>query len=412
MFSTRIVKAALWGLVGALLVAYPVQADMFVVAGGGKSYKNVVVVAKSGSPYTSVQAALDAINGASDSNRHLIFVAPGTYDGRFTMEPYVDIAGSGPNVTILQAPGGTQSPINASYSPGSATCVGSDNAAIGNLTLKNTGGYAYGVAFYSYGTSPTLDRVRMEAAGATSHNYGLFFYGGVPNIKNSTSIVSDAGNVVNTAAFNMQSHATYQNCDLGAYYGTHAYGMVCLMGEVNLQNCRLLAKGATTANYGMKNSEIGADVLIRHSQIAANGTGTTAIQYGQYNTHGTSVKMFSSQVEARYGSETYGVYNTWFDIEFPPEAVFAYRCSIQAVSATSSNTGVFTEGRSGHVAKTYLNQCDIEGATNSVANGAYVDTYIGASWLNGPTDAGIDFATMTCAGCYGAGYSFGAGSCP
>ena len=163
----------------------------------------------------------------------------------------------------------------------------------------------------------------------------------------------------------------------------------------------------------MKNSALGADVLVRHCQIAANGDGApSSTQYGLYNTDGTHVKMFSGQVEARSGTAAYGVRNTWITDDAPIEAFFAYRCSIQATSATSNNTGVYTTGQSGHVAKAYLNQCDIEGATSSVANGAYVDTYIGASWLNGPTDAGIDFATMTCAGCYGAGYSFGAGSCP
>ena len=397
----RALVSLVCALAGIFFCTLPAEAQLYLVAGGGRNYQNVVVVAKSGSPYTSVQAALDAISGAGDSNRYLIYVAPGTYTGRFTMEPYVDIAGSGPNVTILQAPGG-------------ATCTAADNATLSDLTVKNTGGDTVGIALFSYGVSPTILRVRAEAAGAAGNNYGMYFYTGIPNIKDSTSLVSDAGAAINYAAMNVNSHATYQNCDLGAFYGTQAYGMSNSGGEVNLQNCRLLAESATTYNYGMKNMGLGADVLIRHCQIAANGDGApSSTQYGLYNINGTSVKMFSGQVEARNGSSTHGVTNESAGADDPVEAFFAYRCSIQATSGAVSNIGVYSTGDSSDKkAKAYLNQCDVEGATNSVANGAFVDTYLGASWLNGPTDAGTDFATMTCAGCYGASYNFGAGSCP
>ena len=72
--------------------------------------ENVVVVAKSGGDYTSVQDALDNIT-ASASNPYLIRVAPGVYTGTVDLESYVDIEGSGEGVTILRGLGGNTSPV-------------------------------------------------------------------------------------------------------------------------------------------------------------------------------------------------------------------------------------------------------------------------------------------------------------
>ena len=66
----------------------------------GTAYQNVVIVAKSGGDFTSIQAALDNITDAGSNNRYLVWVAPGTYTERVTMKPYVDIEGAGELVTL------------------------------------------------------------------------------------------------------------------------------------------------------------------------------------------------------------------------------------------------------------------------------------------------------------------------
>jgi pectin methylesterase-like acyl-CoA thioesterase len=73
--------------------------------GGNVSYKNLIVVAKSGAAFTSVQAALDSITDAAANNRYLVYVAPGEYAESVAMKSYVDIQGAGESVTRLVFPG-------------------------------------------------------------------------------------------------------------------------------------------------------------------------------------------------------------------------------------------------------------------------------------------------------------------
>ena len=71
------------------------DADLLDGQHGGafqQKYGNVVVVAKSGGDYTSIQAALTDITGVSDTNRYLVWVAPGIYTETVTMKQYVDLS--------------------------------------------------------------------------------------------------------------------------------------------------------------------------------------------------------------------------------------------------------------------------------------------------------------------------------
>ena len=404
MIDSKIVKVVLCVLAGALCCALPANANLFLVAGGGRHYKNVVVVAKSGSPYTTVQAALDSISDAADGNRYLVFVGPGTYTGRFSMEPYVDIAGSGPNATILQAPGGS------TLTADSATGFGADNATLSDLTVKNTGGASMAIAMLNSSAATALWRVRLEASGASS-NYGLCNAGGTPQIKECTIIAQGSGTSTNYGVLNSSSTPTFQNCDIGCYDGGYSYATWNEGGMVTYQNCRIGAEGASSVNQGMRNQGAGAEVKLYQTQVSANGT-SAAEQTGLMNTSGTHVKMYGCQVESRGGASAYGIFsNTYGGTQI--DKLYANRCSIRAQEASGSNIGVHSDGDTTPVVGIYLNQCDIEAATNTVVNLTHVATHLGACWLNGgATVAGTTEATMTCAGCYDENYTHSASTCP
>jgi hypothetical protein len=146
----------------------------------GPDYQNVIVVAKSGGDFTSVQAALDSIGDNSATNRYLVWVAPGTYTETVTMKPYVDIQGAGELATKITAAG--------SASPGTGTVVGADNAELRFLTVENTGGNTYAIAIYNHSASPRLTHLTAIASGIDEgHGYGVYNDASSPTMTNMTA---------------------------------------------------------------------------------------------------------------------------------------------------------------------------------------------------------------------------------
>ncbi len=81
-------------------------ADKVVVIplfGHGKPLKNIVTVAKANGKFTDPVAAVNSITDASYDNPYLVVIGPGVYTLTHTlvMKPWVDITGSGENVTRL-----------------------------------------------------------------------------------------------------------------------------------------------------------------------------------------------------------------------------------------------------------------------------------------------------------------------
>ncbi|MBC7237584.1 MAG: hypothetical protein H5T69_17215, partial [Chloroflexi bacterium] len=145
--------------------------------GKGTAYQNVVIVAKSGGDFTSIQAALDSITDAGETNRYLVWVAPGVYNERVKMIPYVDIQGSGELATKITYGGST--------SMDAGTVEGASDAELRFVMVENTGGASNAVAIYNYNASPRLVHITANAFGGTALNVGVY------NNENSSPYMSD-----------------------------------------------------------------------------------------------------------------------------------------------------------------------------------------------------------------------------
>lgn len=68
----------------------------------GSHYAQVVVVAKSGGDFTTIQAAIDSITDALSTKRYLVWVMPGNYAEQVTMKSWVDVRGASKHTTQIE----------------------------------------------------------------------------------------------------------------------------------------------------------------------------------------------------------------------------------------------------------------------------------------------------------------------
>ena len=127
-----------------------------------KELKNVVTVSAKGGDFTDPVAAVNSITDATETNPYLVLIGPGVYTliQPLLMKPYVTIAGSGRDATILTGA------ISSGTLDSTSTLVsGADNATLSNLTIKNTGGNTFSIALYNNDSSPVIENVVAQASG-------------------------------------------------------------------------------------------------------------------------------------------------------------------------------------------------------------------------------------------------------
>ena len=223
------------------------DADLLDGQHGGafqQKYGNVVVVAKSGGDYTSIQAALTDITGVSDTNRYLVWVAPGIYTETVTMKQYVDIEGAGELLTTISSGGAA------------GTVTGANNAELRFLTVRNTGGVSAAVAIFNNFASPWLTHVTATASGGTN-SYGVYNAASSPTIQNSTVRASGGTN----------SYGIYNSASGGLH-------------TVKVNNCQVTGSTNTIRNDTEFTVRIGASQL-DGGAVTGGGTVTCAGIYDE-----------------------------------------------------------------------------------------------------------------------------------
>jgi hypothetical protein len=215
--------------------------DGFYVIAAGKRAKRTVLVSPRNTQTESGTAllnALDKITGASESNPYLVIIEPGVYDigeNALQMKSYVDIQGSGENVTKIKG-----------NIEGNTTGVveGADNAELRYLTVENVGGGTDAVAICNVGVSPRLSNVTVTASGST-YNTGIY----------------------NSGFSGIMTHITAK-----ASGGTNSYGIRNYdSSSATMNNAFVEASGGTHSNYGVYNNT-SSTLKIHHSVISGSAS--------------------------------------------------------------------------------------------------------------------------------------------
>jgi len=133
--------------------------------------RTVIVSPVPGDPVAGGTALLNAVAGitdASQSNPWLVKVEPGVFDldgANLAMKPWVDIEGSGEDMTRITSAAGCDQTACSNNCGG--TVRGADNSELRWLTVENTGGLACSYAVYLDSVSTRFTHLTLLASGAT-----------------------------------------------------------------------------------------------------------------------------------------------------------------------------------------------------------------------------------------------------
>ncbi|MBF0449997.1 MAG: 6-bladed beta-propeller [Candidatus Magnetomorum sp.] len=199
-----------------------------------------------GGQYASITAALSAITDNSDLKRYLIKVGPGLFMEQITLKAFVDIEGSGENVTIILFSGGnTHSSTDAS----SATVIGNDNCEIRFLTIVSQSSQGnYAVAVYNSNVSPVFQHVTIKAVGALENIAMYNANTAIPKIYHST---------------------------LTAMTGTTSIGIQNMGSDIQMRDSVISSEGSTTS-IGILHA--GDTILISDVEQSRISASTQSIQ--------------------------------------------------------------------------------------------------------------------------------------
>ena len=267
-------------------------------------YHNVIVVAKSGGDYSSVQKALSSIGDNSPTNRYLVWVAPGIYTETVTMKQYVDIEGAGEMSTRIVNTSGT----------GGAILLGASNAELRYLTVEskganltaailnanaspsllhvtvicsplagngtgtgNTDGTSPDIAQFfgirnTGGSAPVMVDVTVSATvGLSALGYAMYNDGSSPTMKDVTISIA-GGNIINYGVYNNNSSVTMKDVTISTLGGTGNYGVYNNNSSLTMKDGTVTSTGTGISNYGAGSVTIDDSTITTPSTTIYNST--------------------------------------------------------------------------------------------------------------------------------------------
>jgi hypothetical protein len=233
--------------------------------GSAKPLQNVVTVAKGNGNFTDPVAAVNSITDASATNPYLVLIAPGIYTLTTTlvMKPYVDISGSGENITKITGA------ISGSDLATSSIIKGANHTTLSNLSISNVGGNSVSIGIYTTGLDITarLQQVLATATGGTVNNIGVCSYDHSSPIMTGVNVIASGG-IANAGIYNYSFSSP-------------------IMTDVNI-----VVSTGTSLNHGVDNQDHSSPIMTGVNTIVSGGT----TNYGITNTDSSSPQIRRSSI--------------------------------------------------------------------------------------------------------------------
>ena len=209
----------------------------------GQVFLQTVVVSPSGATANDnglqLLAALDGITDNSASNGYLVVLEPGVYDvgsETLTLKPFIDLAGSGRNTTIVQG------------DSSSGVLLTDSKTEIRDLTLMHRGAACNTLTLKVSGTDVLLSRLSI-VGGNTTNTATSCNTTGLSAASGATAILNDLTVTGGNGGFSSRA--------ITFFSGSH--------GE--LMNVTATGGSATTLSLGVQNLSTGL-VLARNSRFS------------------------------------------------------------------------------------------------------------------------------------------------
>jgi len=266
---------------------YAVEADLldgFHASELSTHYQNAVVVAKSGGDFTSIQAAIDSITDAHDSNPYLVWVAPGTYEEQVKLKPGINLVGAGKSLTFIESTIG-----NADiYPPAEATLHLADYANVRSLTVSNYSDQYRNAAILIPENSEhaTLKDVSAVTGGTGMHDSSIFIHGANTNVTlDNVESSAYGGSQVNIGIEVVQgATVTFKGGVYGGYNGVWAIGILAADSETMLNLYGVRGEGADSDSYASALNVIdNAFVSVQGGSFEARNAFTETIGISVWN---------------------------------------------------------------------------------------------------------------------------------
>jgi hypothetical protein len=244
-------------------------------------YEHVVVVAKGGGDFTSVQTAIDSISDASPEEPYLVWVGPGTYSETVVMKPYVHLQGAGQAVTTISS---TIGGGDGAYTI-RATLILTGYVSVRDLTVKNSGSDINNAAILSSGdiTGTLLSDVSAHAYGVGEEVAGIYLYSQLTYLEIKLENVTAVG-----------ENGTEND------YGLMVYSPK----QVEVQGGSYSARGGDNGSYGIF---ISGGRGAKFKNVYALGEGDGIYQIGLRGAGGVYLTILGGEFTGRGGTYATGV---------------------------------------------------------------------------------------------------------